>query len=265
MVSPEQVLAARRKSLPGLLPPDTKCTKKGRSWMAICSFHEETTPSMSLVQYDDGTWGYRCFGCGATGDPIKYVQKTQGLDFADSVKLLTKEARTAPPRPVPVAEYNYTDENNNLLFQVLRYEPKSFRCRQKTEQGWSWCLDGVRPVLYRLPDILAKPDATIWYVEGEKDVETLRALGLVATTHRGGANSFRAELLDSVGAARRRFVVVPDMDEPGKAVMRKVYAAAKQRGHEVGFLMLPNPHCHDVTGHLESGLFTWQDLEKLVK
>ncbi len=265
MLDPDQVLSARRVQLPKLLPKDTAIKKTSGGYMAICSFHEETTPSMSLKQYPDGSWGYHCFGCGATGDPIKYVQKTQGLDFVDAVKLLTQEARTAPVKPRPVQEYNYTDEQGNLLFQVLRYEPKGFRCRQKTQQGWCWCLDGVRSVLYRLPEILAKPDATIYYVEGEKDVETLRTLGLVATTHRGGANSFRPELLDAIGPASRRIVVIPDMDEPGKAVMRKVYAAARDRGHQVGFLMLPNPHCHDVTGHLESKLFTWADLERLVK
>lgn len=260
MVEAWQISQARRVQLPGLLPEGTPIiTKaKGRKYMALCSFHEETTPSMSLVQYENGEWGYKCFGCGATGDPIKYVQKTQGLDFVDAVKLLTKEAKAAPARPRLVAEYGYQDQEGNLLFQVLRYEPKSFRCRQMTKEGWSWCLDGVRQVLYRLPDIEAKPDATIYYVEGEKDVETLRSHGLVGTTNRGGSGSFRPELLDSI-RGRRRVVVIPDRDEPGMALMRKVFAAARSKGHDTGFLLLPR--YKDVTEWFEAG----ESLEDMLK
>ena len=258
MVEPAQVLAARKVPLPSLLPADTKCSKKGKGYMAICSFHGETTPSMSLVKYDDGTWGYRCFGCGATGDPIKYVQKTQGLDFIDAVKLLTKEAREAPPRPRLVAEYNYQDQDGNLLYQVLRYEPKNFRARQMSDKGWVWCLDGIRNVLYRLPEIVSRSHDTIYYVEGEKDVETLRGHGLVATTHRGGANAFRPELLDCI-PGKRRIVVVPDRDEPGMALMRKVFAAGRSKGHDVGFLLLPQ--CKDVSEWFETG----HSLEDMLK
>ena len=78
--------------------------------------------------------------------------------------------------------------------------------------GWAYNLDGVRRVLYRLPELLAAPkEEPVWVVAGEKDVESLRALGFVATTNVCGE---RAEWLDSYSEslAGRDCVVVADRD-----------------------------------------------------
>lgn len=264
MVTPEQVQRARRIPIVSLLPADHKLVKKGpNSWMALCTFHEETTPSMSLVKYPDGCWGYRCFGCGAKGDPIKYIQEQEGKDFQDSVRHLLQEAKTAPVRRQAVAEYDYFDRDGVLAYQVLRYEPKDFRVRRPSEQGWRWCLDGLQRHLYRLQklNLPENRDKPIYYVEGEKDVETLERHGLVGTTHNGGANSFRPDLLDEIEGVRR-IVVVPDRDEPGMQLMRKVFGEARNRKHSVGFLLLPRHK--DVTEWFEAGE-TLEDLLKEVK
>src|SRR6266850_1768518 len=51
-----------------------------------------------------------------------------------------------------LSEYN--DVDRQLLFQVVRYQPKDFKQRRPDGQGaWIWNLDGVRPVLYRLPEL----------------------------------------------------------------------------------------------------------------
>jgi putative DNA primase/helicase len=239
VITDQDKQAARRVPLARLLPPDHKLIKKGPGkWMALCTFHEETTPSMSLCQYPDGSWGYRCFGCGQTGDPIKYVQAKQGLDFQDAVKVLIKEANLAPDRPRIVAEYDYQDRDGKLLYQVVRYEPKGFRVRRPSDNGWQWCLDGLKRVLYRFPQLEAMPRTEpLFVVEGEKDVHMLISHGFWATTWAGGANAFNARLLDDI-TGKRRLVVVPDRDEPGMQVMRKVFGAARDRGHDVGFLLL---------------------------
>ena len=52
-------------------------------------------------------------------------------------------------------------------------------------------LDGVRPVLYSLPELL-KTDV-VYIVEGEKDVNNLRRTGLTATCNPGGAGKWREE------------------------------------------------------------------------
>ncbi len=67
----------------------TKVKRSGRSTMAVCPFHQEKTPSLSV----DGARGlYHCFGCGKSGDLFRWVQETQNVDFTDAVELLARRA-----------------------------------------------------------------------------------------------------------------------------------------------------------------------------
>ncbi len=52
----------------------TKVKKSGRSYMAVCPFHQEKTPSMSL---DRARGLYHCFGCGKGGDVFEFVKETR--------------------------------------------------------------------------------------------------------------------------------------------------------------------------------------------
>jgi DNA primase len=72
-----------------LISEVTKVKKSGRSVMAVCPFHEEKTPSMSV----DRVRGlYHCFGCGEGGDVFSFVEKTQGVDFPDALEMLARKA-----------------------------------------------------------------------------------------------------------------------------------------------------------------------------
>ena len=79
-------------------------------------------------------------------------------------------------------------------------------------------------VLYRLPEVLEAP--IVFIVEGEKDCETLRDWGFVATTNAGGA---KAPWLKSFTEAlrARECIIIPDNDPPGwkraVAVTRALY------------------------------------------
>ena len=58
-----------------------------------------------------------------------------------------------------VAVYDYPDENGKLLYQSVRFIPKSFRQRRSDGSGgWIWDLKGVRRVPYRLPELLRLVD-----------------------------------------------------------------------------------------------------------
>lgn len=72
-----------------------------------------------------------------------------------------------------------------MVFAVVRYHPKTFRQCRIVDRRRVWSMDGVERLPYRLPDLLAHP-ASAWIVEGEKDVETLRAIGQTATCNPGG-------------------------------------------------------------------------------
>ncbi len=53
-----------------------------------CPFHDERTASFKVY---DGDRGYYCFGCGKSGDVIKFVQEFFNLSFNDSIKKLDQD------------------------------------------------------------------------------------------------------------------------------------------------------------------------------
>jgi DNA primase len=117
-------------------------------------------------------------------------------------------------------------------------EPKAFRFRRADGE---WTLSGVRRVLYHLPEVIGA--ALVIVVEGEKDVETLRSLGYVATCCSGGAGQWRPEY---AAYLKGDVVIIPDNDEPGMA-----YAAQVARSvPHARLLVLP---AKDVTEFIERG------------
>jgi hypothetical protein len=92
------------------------------------------------------------------------------------------QSRRDKPKGRIDATYDYTDADGKLLYQVLRYEPKAFSQRRPDGNGgWIPKLE-ERRVLYRMPDLLKYPDGTIFFCEGEKDVDRVAGLGHCATT-----------------------------------------------------------------------------------
>jgi DNA primase len=62
-----------------------------------CPFHDDTTPSMSIYRESQQ---FHCFGCGAHGDVVDFVQRIRGISFADALRELEQEQRgQALPAP----------------------------------------------------------------------------------------------------------------------------------------------------------------------
>lgn len=122
-----------------------------------------------------------------------------------------------------VVAWNYTDKRGALVFQVVKFHPKTFRQRRPDGAGgWTWNLEGVSKVLYRLPDLIgADVDRVVYIVEGEKDVETLMARGLLATCNPMGAGKWHFVANHACEVLRNRDVVIisdrdPPLDEKGR-------------------------------------------------
>jgi DNA primase len=63
--------------------------QRGRIFWGCCPFHDEKTPSFKV---DPVSQLFHCFGCGAGGDAIGFVMRTQNLEFLDAVRYLGERA-----------------------------------------------------------------------------------------------------------------------------------------------------------------------------
>src|SRR5215813_11008676 len=70
--------------------------KTGATWKGLCPFHQEKTPSFT-VNRDKGF--FKCFGCGAGGDVVKFVELNQKLSFPEAVRYLAQRAGMPIPEP----------------------------------------------------------------------------------------------------------------------------------------------------------------------
>ncbi len=59
--------------------------KNGKGWFGLCPFHDDKTPSLSVTP-SKNEW--HCFGCGAGGDVIRFVEMFDRVDFKEAVKRL---------------------------------------------------------------------------------------------------------------------------------------------------------------------------------
>jgi DNA primase len=74
----------------------------GNSYKGLCPFHSEKTPSFTVTP-DRGT--FKCFGCGAGGDAIKFIELHERVNFVEAVKLLAQKVG------MPVPEVADNDES----------------------------------------------------------------------------------------------------------------------------------------------------------
>jgi 5S rRNA maturation endonuclease (ribonuclease M5) len=145
--------------------------------------------------------------------------------------------------------YPYLDEEGDLLYQQVRSNPKGFAFRRPAESGgWVWNLGGVRKVLYQLPEVIAADE--VFIVEGEKDVESLRKWGLVATCNPGGAGKWTDEYSQVLKG--KKLIVLQDDDEPGRKHALEVAQSVSRYAKEVR-LVQHFPGAKDVSEWIENG------------
>jgi hypothetical protein len=180
---------------------------------APCPAHEDSTPSLSITRGEAGRTLVYCQAHCVTADVLRAVGLAERDLFAADKPAKAEKSRI-------VAAYVYRDADGSPRYEICRFVPKDFRPRRRGPDGrWIWNLTGVERIPYHLPEILAAPAGTpIYIVEGEKDVDALAALRLVATTNPGGCGS--TKLWDTRSFQDpfrgRDAVIIPDGDEPGR-------------------------------------------------
>ncbi len=231
--------------------PDVK--PNGNGWMARCPAHDDGRASLSVAVGDDGRALIHCHA----GCTTEAVVAALGLTLADLMPSnnrrpcpLPQAATTAkankgsrrkksdPPvytmaqdaiaelerkhGPHSVA-WSYEDATGDPVGMVVRWDTdsgKDIRPVSKTVKGW--IIGGMpqpRP-LYRLPELLARPDERAYVCEGEKAADAAASIGLLATTSPHGCES--AMTSDWTPLAGREVVMLPDQDDAGRGYAKDV-------------------------------------------
>lgn len=219
----------------------------GNSGKCRCPSHDDRNPSLSVSEGNDGRVLLYCHaGCDTEKDVVPSLGLTmadlQASDFESSYPTRLKPAKRNPgqSRGFPTADecirvcyerfgspdmqHIYHDKDSEEIGRAIRWgSGPGKEVRFISKQGGQWVaqhLPKPRP-LYCLPDILsAFPGSTICVAEGEKAVDALRSIGLLATTSIRGSGA--AEETDWSPLNGLRVVMLPDNDEKGEGYANDV-------------------------------------------
>ena len=178
--------------------------------------------------------------------------------------------------------YNYTNENGELIYQVLRYKPGSnmkFSQRRPSldlKGYWIPNLDGITYVPYRLHKFANKDNGTIFICEGEKDVNNLLELisgpfflprncaaqaALIPSNTGHNSNFYATCNPGGVGRWKEDYnkyfknfnvIILPDNDDVGRKHAQNIYDNLLPIAENIQILNLPNlPSKGDVSDWIE--------------
>lgn len=233
----------------------------GEQSMTKCLAHPDNQASLHVAPGDRQPVVMMCHARCETQD----ILNAAGLDFQALLGERQEDETGVGSQKVwtPAGDashvYDYVDEDGAVLYQVLRIPTdnggKTFRQRQpdaSARSGWKWNMDGARRVLYRLPEVLSAKTAgdIIYVVEGEKDVETLRRHGEIATTSPMGAGKWSEAYTQTLAGAN--VVIIPDADATGRAHARSIREALMEAGCSVS-MRETMTGTKDITEHFAKG------------
>jgi archaellum biogenesis ATPase FlaH len=237
--------------------PQLKNVKRvTNGWTASCPAHPDKHPSFSVLEQDDGNLYLKCHkGCSF----VQIVQ-TLGLNEGEQNSNVNKTQKRI------VAEYDYVDENGEVIYQAIRYEPKNFNFRRPDSNGnWIYNIQGVKRIPYKLPELLEAKvnELPVILCEGEADVNNvMEKLGFIATTTPQGANSWNnnyAEYFDGLDV-----IILPDNDISGLKYANDAALSLWGIAKSVKVIKLPNlPDKGDVSNWIDMG-GTTEELKKLI-
>lgn len=155
--------------------------RKGGNYWACCPFHHEKTPSFAVNESEQF---YHCFGCGVSGDVVRFVQEIESTDFPGAVRILAARAK------IPVPESDFDSE-------------KAAALKRKRDTLVKILLDTARFYLSNLYG--GRAEAHLEYISRRKLAPTtVKKFGLGASLdfyslpeYLTGKGYSRADLLDS--------------------------------------------------------------------
>jgi putative DNA primase/helicase len=158
------------------------------------------------------------------------------------------------------ATYVYRDSLGEVLYEIVRQDPKKFSVRRPDGNGgYVKGLGDVKPVPYHLPEVLNSA-AVVFITEGEKDADCLTGFGLLSTTNAFGADKWTLEM--STYLVQRDVVVVLDNDGKGWVRGAKINESLNGLAKSVKIVSLPG--VKDVSDFFAAG-FSFEEFQTFVE
>lgn len=194
--------------------------KNGRHHKGLCPFHKEKTPSF-LVNDELGL--YKCFGCGAGGDVIKFVMEIEGVDFLQALEKLASRVGIKLERTRSLSE-SKKDDLYEVMDLAMRYYNWLLVKGKSGEEARKYL--GSRKIslkimeTYKMGFSLPAWDGLIKYLTQKKGykIELLERAGLVVKKQNGGYyDKFRGRIMFPLCDAGGRVVGFTGRVIPGLA------------------------------------------------
>ncbi len=186
--------------------------KRGRNWVGLCPFHEDSDPSFSI---NEEKQIFYCFGCGEGGDVFKFLMKMEGLSFYEAVKALaSRTGITLPEKQAGKAAQKWLAKQKELYeansvaasyyHEKLLSSPEAVEAREYLEKR------GLSDTIIKEYQLGWAPngwDALTKHLADDTALKAAASAGLIVERESGGFyDRFRAR------------ITFPIFDQHGKVV-----------------------------------------------
>ncbi len=254
----------------------------------ICPNHTDNQASLSVsyISSEGKTLIYCQAGCD-TRDVLEQVGLTLGDLFDEQLEKTPIKKEDANIEKI----YKYTDFDGKVLFEKVRTKDKHFSQRRVIDGAIVWGLEEGNysetfngsnqyskrdrltkkqhfplqiPILYNLPKVIeaVANDAWVFIAEGEKDCDTLNAMGFVATTGSSGAGKGKWVDRYSQYFKGATVVILPDNDDPGKKYAEEIRKSIKKYAYSIRVLIVSDIEKGDIS---DWNKIEGNNREKLIK
>ena len=228
----------------------------------ICPFHDDHNPSCSVNAKDRG---FFCHVCKKKGT-LKQLADKKGVPypFQQSPKYQKTVTSDGIQYEAQGKTYSqYQDETGKIVYKSVRHYPNGVKKFYTDPKGVKTSFP------YRLPEVMKaiSEGKEIIITEGEKDVETLRSMGFVATTNHGGTGMGLGVQHSKWFKNAYEVFICGDADVPGKKHADKVAQSSIDVGCKVKVIDLGyeiiEKHGKDISDWVSEG-HTKEEFQKLL-
>lgn len=134
MFYPQEIIeeVRARNDIVDVISGYVRLQKKGASYFGLCPFHNEKSPSFSVTP---GKQMYYCFGCGAGGNVITFLQQYENASFPEAVKILADRAGIRLPEAEYSEEAKQKENRRAKLLRVNKEAAKYFYYQLRASHG----------------------------------------------------------------------------------------------------------------------------------